>query len=221
MKSTKKSWKRRRHRNGVRPQRKGNLKVNLRELPTALQHFNWINDKLLVRSQLTSATTEKDNDLVKRIMDVYFEKGYKHAIAALDAWKNDDDRYGEYYKEISKQIKLGQRANDFFINFRQTSIEGLAEMAIDNEQPNFHNEGRAHELRDTCLRCPRRDACPFTNASENLIEILCPIIRLENNYGIDPYNEPSIKKSIKPEDQGPYRPINNEPFLEAAQRHLS
>lgn len=149
--------KRRKHRKGIRPFRKGTLKVRLVTLPTRDEHIKRI-DQL--------------SDLISLAMrDPKFKVFYPMTYGELWAHKGHDAMMGA----ILHQIKLMQRGYDYFRNHRQIQFADLAGPAVVEFDPVY---SKVHTACDTCDTKAVLGHCPFSawNGITDMAE-LCSKLR--------------------------------------------
>lgn len=148
--------KRRKHRNGVRPTRKGSIKINLQDLPnvdSGLKGWSMITEMLIAHG-LTNWGDE-------------FPKG--NASAA--EWRRYHTNF-ERRKQNLFYIRNLQNMTLFLHNNKQVKPIDLALRAINEVNPVF-----VGKRKSACDTCERKSNCPFSAVPKHLLEYACPIIQ--------------------------------------------
>lgn len=130
--------KRRKHRKGIRPKRKGTLKVNMQELPTAIQ--------LLMKCTAFSRYRDKKAPL----FDVL-----KHIDAGNMVEAN---RIMVASKRLGHLMNLMLNGHDHLKEFKQINPMELAINVINYVDPVYHEPETNAEK---CSRCPLNAECSF------------------------------------------------------------
>jgi hypothetical protein len=131
--------KRRKHRKGIKPKRKGSLKVRIITLPTQEEHSDRV-DELF--------------DIVGQAMrDPKFKAYIGMTYGELWASK----RHGAMMDAILHKIGLMQQGYDFFREFKQMQFTDLAEPAI------LEFDALNSKIETPCDTCglKNRGGCPF------------------------------------------------------------
>jgi hypothetical protein len=147
--------KKRKHRNGVRPQRKGTLKVRMVTLPTCLDHTSTISRLLIQHNQ-----TQWGDD-----------------FPSINATQAEWDRYHYNFqrrKDNLTAITKMQSGYDFFMNFEQVKASALALNVINEVDPVYE---KPFNVYDRCKSCEYKDSCPFEHHSKKMLLLTCPFIR--------------------------------------------
>lgn len=144
--------KRRKHRNGKRPERKGSIKVRIVTLPTYEQHRAAAWNLMAYRDEKTSTTL-----LLQLIRE---------------GRKKEFDSLMKLSKDISSVIRGMQKGYDFFHEYHQADTMNLALKAINEVNPVF-----AGKRESACNTCERKNDCPFTDKPKHMLDMICPILR--------------------------------------------
>jgi hypothetical protein len=144
--------KRRKHRKGIRPKRKGTLKVNMSRLPTYDEHYQNLRALLIWR--------EKHANLIEAFE--HLKAGNRAAV----------ERIIRLSKHTGRMVDSMQKGFNYFREHRQMNPTDLALRAINEVNP-VYNGKRA----SACDKCEKRSNCPFTGYSSYTIDMVCPIRR--------------------------------------------
>jgi hypothetical protein len=147
--------KRRKHRKGIRPVRKGTLKVRMVTLPTKDQHSNRIDELFDIVSHA--------------IKDPKFKPYFGMTYGELWVTK----RHEAMLNAVLDKIKLMQRGYDFFRNFKQMQFADLAVPAVTEFDPIY---SKIETACDTC-GLKARGGCPFDSWTNTNKADLCFMLK--------------------------------------------
>lgn len=196
MKNTKKSWKRRKHRNGVRPERKGALKVRLRRLPEFVEMGKMVEAAKEKKIELLFAHSKFIIDSMKARTDM---KPYSKE--AREKYDETNTEFEEWVKYLEWAISKSLRGLSFLKVNEEQDVKALALDAIQGKQPYYHKESR-HPF--TCNGCSEARDCKLKDADEESKLRMCAAY----NVG-----------KCQPDNE--YRQISLTPFVQNARKFLS
>lgn len=166
--------KRRKHRKGIRPKRKGTLKVRMVTLPTTLEHCESVSNKL----------------------DIYNQTEWNDEFPAKNDSRSELNRYlinFERRKQSLLYISKMQQAYGYFLGFVQIQTNSLTTKLIIGESLDALEEDIDHMGR--CKSCEHKNDCPYTDLDGFDKVQRCPFLRydfgtyaLNNSKAKDPLN---------------------------------
>lgn len=221
MKNTKKSWKRRKHRNGMRPQRKGSIKINIQEMPSRDEHAKWIEERVFGVNKIPLG---KNVSLASNLLWAALEAGkivngqleiprdhwnkYLEAKAAGDAELAKADQHHQI-------IKLGQRGYGYFREHIQSNITSIALSAIQDKQPDFHAAPENINGHNYCKICIKSPTCKLLSIDFQSRLMDCRL--LVSNW----MRRLKAASEGNPLPDQVYNPSDPQPLIDAAHRFLS
>lgn len=142
--------KRRKHRKGIRPVRKGTLKVHMITLPTYDEHRQAITSLMVRQDKFASL-----DDALK-----HFNNGNKIEFGRIMSMS----------KAYSVLIGLMQKGYDYFREHRQIATIDLALNVINNVDPVY---AKNETMDEKCSRCTYNSECPLKRYTQRLRSKIC------------------------------------------------
>lgn len=148
----KRNFKRRKHRNGKRPERKGSIRISLQELPGARNVF----DLFCYCNDLQMRHFKKMPDFpyltdFKELNTPEYQHKFHTYEREMKQWREDDRR-------LKTTVAFYRRGNDFLCKNKQVSTADLALDVINEVQPKapvfFY-------IEDHCAKCKQSKRCPL------------------------------------------------------------
>jgi len=166
----KRRYTKRKHRNGKRPERKGSIKINLQQLPAAIDSFDF--DRYCLHLEISHMKHMPDFPYLDDLRDFntpeYSRKLRKYK-QEIKKWRN----YGHHLKYA---LDLCKRGNDFLLKNKQVEPADLAMDVINEVQPKILQ--KCSVLQKFCSSCKFKNDCPMKGLSDMWKEMACVFIPL-------------------------------------------
>jgi hypothetical protein len=173
-KSMKIVLKRRKHRKGIRPKRKGTLKVRISTLPTILEHCESVSNK----------------------MDIYKLTEWNDEFPDANASRSDWNRYFinfERRKQSLLHISKMSRAYGYFLGFVQIQTNSLTTKLVIGESMDT-SSGEDIDHMGRCKSCDHKKDCPYTDLDGFDKVQRCPLLRYD--FGTYALNKSKAKGPV-------------------------
>lgn len=147
---SKKSWRKRKHRNGVRPERKGSIKINLSDLPSKSEILD-------LRFRYTGLDLATD---MPKHPELDFNNWYgEENQRRLRQYQHDTDQWAMRHDQWRAMYDRLVNAYKFLESYQQADPLSIAlDCLNEKHQPELKP---VFYIEDFCDRCKKKNTCPI------------------------------------------------------------